>query len=386
MEATVKKKYVFYLFILYLTFGPFLSVNAQEGQKDASDYYEDIDFSEIQKVVDEATNYSGSLDFKEYVSQLMKGEKSFSLVDIGEEIKKTIGQEFAGNKKIVLQLITIAIIAGIFTNFVTVFKNSQVAETGFYISYLFLFSVLMGSFYNASAIAGKILDSLFLFMKAVVPVYFLTMSFSSGAGTSLVFYQSTLVIIAFVEFLLLKIILPMIQIYFVLVLVNHLSKEDMLSKLTELLENIVSWSLKTLVGLVIGINVVQGLVVPAANQFKNSLVLRSAQAIPVVGNALGGVTETVLGAGFLIKNAVGVAGLLGIITICFVPLIKLFFYVAIYKITVTLIQPISDKRILKCVGGASKAAGLLFYTGLIAAILFLVTIVIMTASTGRISI
>lgn len=196
----------------------------------------------------------------------------------------------------------------------------------------------------------------------------------------MVFYEMTLGIITVVDFLLIHIILPLINVYFVLLLANNIMKEDMLSKMSELLEKIISWSLKTVLAGVIGINVIQGLVVPVTDQVKKSILLKTAQAIPGVGSTMRAATESILQASLLIKNAIGVAGLIVIVAICLVPILKLAIYQLIYSFGAAIVQPISDKRILNCINATAKSAKLLMSVVLVAAVLFLFTIVIVTST------
>jgi stage III sporulation protein AE len=100
-----------------------------------------------------------------------------------------------------------------------------------------------------------------------------------------------------------------------------------------------------------------------------------------VGNVLGGVAESIIGAGVLLKNAVGVAGVIVILIICAVPIIKLVVTALIYRISCAAVQPISDKRMLNCVSASAEAAGLLLQTVFVGAVLFLLTITIVAATT-----
>ena len=73
---------------------------------------------------------------------------------------------------------------------------------------------------------------------------------------------------------------------------NDLSLEGYLTKFAELIELCVSWSLKTLLACVVGINVIQGMISPAIDSVKRSILTRGAEAIPGVGDALGGMAES----------------------------------------------------------------------------------------------
>jgi stage III sporulation protein AE len=218
-------------------------------------------------------------------------------------------------------------------------------------------------------------------MKALIPSYFLSVAIVSSAGTSMVYYQVTMFLITFVDVLLIKIVIPMINIYLIVSMANNLSKEDFLSKLAELLSIVIKWSLKTLLGVVVGYNAVQGLILPVADSIKKSTLLKLASAIPGVGDVLGSVTESVYGAGILLKNAIGVAGVVVILLICAVPIIKLAVSALIYRVSSAAVQPISDKRMLNCITASADAAALLLQAVVVSAVLFLLTITIIAATT-----
>lgn len=349
------------------------------------DFEDSLKYDEIQDAIDDI-NVSGlngeKFSFKAYVDGFVSGEKKLSLATVFSDVSKYFFGQLNKEKNSIVQLIAIAIVAAVFTSFTNVFKSSHIAETGFYVTYLLMFTLLTATFCKISALAASTLHSLLDFMKALIPTYFMGIAFCSGTRTSMVFYETTLFLITLVDVLLIKVLLPLINVYFILMLANNIMKEDMLSKMAELLENIISWSLKSVLAAVIGFNVIQGLIVPLSDQVKRSVLLKTAHAVPGVGNAIGSVTESVFAAGLLIKNSIGVAGLIIIVVICLTPLIKLVLYQLIYKFGASIVQPISDKRIINCINGTAKSAKLLTSVVVISSVLFLFTIVIITTSTN----
>lgn len=344
--------------------------------------YDDFDYTQIQDIIDNVSLSNKNMDFKSYVNGLVTGEEPFSFKNIFTDLKDSVKNEISGNLNMIIKLIGIAIVAAIFTNFSNIFQNNQVAETGFYIAYLLLFTLLASTFLVASNIASTVLSAVLHFMQALIPTYLLSIAFCAGSSTSLVFYESTILIITIVDAVLIKIIIPMINIYMVIVLANNLSKEDLLSKLADLLSFLVKGALKSLLAMVVGVNTIQGLILPVADSVKSSLLLKTSSAIPGIGNSLESVTKTVLGAGVLVKNAIGVAGLMVIVIICVVPIIKLGIITIIYKIGTAVVQPISDKRIISCIDSTAEASKLLLNTVLTGAILFILTIAIIVATTN----
>jgi len=345
---------------------------------------EDIDYTEIQEVIDDVMGKGNEFNFNSYITRMVNGEETFSISAVGNQLLLSIKGEIKANIGTFVSLITIALIAALFTNLSMAFKNNNVSETGYYITYLLLFGLLISSFIIASRIAATAIGSILDFMKAMVPTYFMSVAFTSGATTSLVYYEAALTLITLVDVLIIKIIIPMINFYLVIMLANNLSKEDMLSRLADLFSTAISWLLKSMLAAVIGFNAIQGLIVPVADQVKRSVFLKASEAIPGIGDALGGVTETVLGAGVLLKNAIGVAGLITILVMSAVPFLKLLMITIVYKVGCAALQPISDKRFIECISASAKSAAMLVQTVFVGAVLFLLSITIVAVTSGSV--
>ena len=213
---------------------------------------EDYDFSEIQEILTDSG--SERISFSELVEDVVNGEIGEIPGKIGSYCMDLLFGEIRDNKSNILKVVVIAAFGTFFTTIASVFKNSQVSETGFYITYLLMITILAGAFVVAAGIAKGFVSNLLSFMMALLPTFFLAVSYAGGGAASLSFYQFTLFAISGVEWVFLRIVLPLIEVYVILMLVNHISKEDYLSKLAGLLKTAVEWIMKTMLGLVIGMN------------------------------------------------------------------------------------------------------------------------------------
>ena len=95
-------------------------------------------------------------------------------------------------------------------------------------------------------------------------------------------------------------------------------------------------------------------------------------AIPVVGKILGDAVDTVLGCGIVLKNAVGIVGVIIVIGICIMPIIKLSILFLSYKLLAIVSEPIADKNIV----GLLEQIGDIFkiFFGIICALSFMLII------------
>jgi stage III sporulation protein AE len=341
----------------------------------------EIDTGEAEEILSDRLE-GEDFSLGEYIEELLTGEESFSLNSLFSYLWTGVKGEIEKSREKLLSVLVIAVGAAVFTNFSNVFKNNQVADTGFYVAYLLMFSALAASFYEAAKTAEKVLTSLTEFMSALAPAFYMAVTIASSTGTSLLFYQASLVVLWLVDTLLLKIVLPLIHIYFVVHLANHLIEKDLLSKTTELIEEGIGWCLKTLVGVVAGYHFIQGIFTPVADEVKKNTLLKAVEAIPGVGRLAGSLAETVFGAGVLVKNAVGIGGIMALLLLLAGPVVKLFCYFLFYRLGASFIQPVSDRRLLECLMGTAKAAKLLMATVCVGGALFVITIALVMSATN----
>ena len=199
--------------------------------------------------------------------------------------------------------------------------------------------------------------------------------------TSIAFYNLVLFLIFLVELLILNVLLPFVQVYTILELLDHLSSEEYLSKMAELIHTGISLSIRTLLACVIGLNLIQGMLLPVIDSVKRGVVAKTAEAIPGVGDAIGGMAEVVLGTTVLVKNSIGITGAVICVGICAVPFLQVAVISFLYKLVAAVIQPVSDERIVGCVSGIGKGYELLLKIIFTTGLLFLLTIAVVTTST-----
>ena len=320
------------------------------------------------------------ISFEEVLSELVSGDWS----ELGKTFLGYLGDrifyEFRYNRENLVYMLLVALTAAVFTNFSSAFQNRQVSEISFYVLYMLLITLCLTAFRIAAQGLEENLDALVDFMRVLCPSYFLAVAFASGSVTSLFFYNVILFLIYVVELVVVRFLLPVINVYIMIQVLGNLTGEDFLSEFAQLLQKLVSWVLRCLLAGVIGINVVQGLLAPAIDSLRQSALTRTAEALPWIGNAVGGAAEIVLGTAVLIKNGIGMAGAVIAVLICAVPVIQMLILAFLYKLAAALVQPVSDKRITGCISSVSEGYELLVKVVFTAGVLFLLTIAIVAAS------
>lgn len=354
-----------------------LPVRAED--KPLGEGMDSYDFSGIEQVLEQE---DVEISFQDVVEELLTGDTGEMFQKLLEKAGNYLWEEIGQNKDGILQVFMIAAAGALFSNFASIFKESQIAQTAFFITYLMMLSILAASFGLAGRIAADLIRVLLEFMKALIPAFFLSVAFVSGSLSSMAFYQTALIMIAAVEWGMLYLLMPLIYAELVVRFVNDISGEDFLSKTAELFHTVISWGLKTMVGLVIGIQLIQGMILPFVDAAKMGGVKKLLSFIPGIGSGASTAAQMVVGSGVLIKNGIGAAALVILLVLCAVPVIKLTVLTLMYRVAAAVIQPISDARMVRCVSSVGDGIQMFLKTACFSALLFFITIALVCSFTN----
>ena len=363
--------------VILMFFLPTIAYATEEEEKIMAE----LDTDTVDEMLEEMFP-NRQLKFTDILAGLTSGELEFSFSLVFDVIKDQFAGCIQEQKASMIRLLALILVAAVFTNFSNVFQSRQVSEIGFYVIYMILITISIGTFRMLIEMTADNLEQLTSFMKVLSPVYFIATALATGSITSIAFYNIVLIVIFLVEMFVLTVVIPLVQIFLLCRLMNYLAIEDYLSKLAEFLQTIIVWTMKTILAAIIGLNIIQGILGPAIDSVKRSVLTRGAEAVPVVGDAVGGVTEVFLGTATVIKNGIGIAGALICVVIVLVPLIQVAIVTLLYKLMAAIVQPISDKRIVGCISSVADGTAMLLRVVFTTGMLFLLTIAVVAATAG----
>lgn len=353
---------------------------AEEELDEAIDsYMQELDFSDIDRMLNQQEDAVG-LDFRELVERLLEGEeieKGWLLEEIFSAVFSEV-REFRGT---LVQIVILCIVFAILYNFADVFENPAVTEISFYMVYVLLLVLLMKSFFVLRDVSVLAISRVMDFLKVMIPTFTASMVFSGQVTTAAGFYDLTFLLIYGMEWAMQYLVIPAIQIYVALELMNYLTGEEMLSRMTSLIKSGILWTVKFLFTIVIGINVVQNLLTPVIDTFKSGMIAKTAGMMPGLGASINAVTEIMVGSGIIIKNGIGMAAIIVLLVLCAGPLIKVWVMAFLYKLLAAMMQPAADKRMIGCIAGTGEGGNLLCKVVVTTTVMFLVTIAMVTAAT-----
>lgn len=134
-------------------------------------------------------------------------------------------------------------------------------------------------------------------------------------------------------------------------IISKVSDRIQVDKISKFLNSGVAWSLGIVLTIFVGVLSLEGSLTSSVD----GITAKTAKAavsnfIPVVGKILGDAVDTVIGCSNILKNAVGIVGVIVIIGICIMPIIKLTILMITYYIASAVCQPIADDKIVSLLG------------------------------------
>lgn len=377
-------RFILVVFLLCLEFG---ATFVQAGQKQREQQeeetrqklMEDMELGQMQDAVNQILK-EDSFSIEEILNQILKGESLFQKETMSKWFKNIVKAQLQREQKAMFQVVLLVLLAAVFSNFTAVFGDGKTGETSFYITYMLLLAVLIKSFGSMGVELKELLENFILFLKALMPSYFLAVTASSGSATAMIFYEAVLFLIYVIQVVFLKGMIPAIYVLALVELVNYLHSEDFLSKMAELLQTLIEWTLKSCMAVVLGMQLIQNMIGPAMDSLKRDIIGKTAASIPGIGNAINGVTEVALGTAVIIRNGIGVVGIIILVCIGIRPVIRLVLLAFLYKLLAAVTQPVSDKRMTGALSTIGNGYVLFLKILLCMELLIFITIAILSIS------
>ena len=324
---------------------------------------------------DESMELLKGYDPEEIIKEVSEGKLDFNLKGIVNNALRFLFKELYLNIGILVKLAVLIVICALLKNLQTTFLSESVGEIAFYVCYIVIVSILLVSFSTAVKIGTQIIDEMVGFMYATIPVLITLLVSGGNITTGGIFHPIMLLVVETSATIIKNVFIPLIFLSTILTIVNNISDKIQLTRFASFVKQTTSWALGTILTVFIAVVSLQG----SLGAVIDGVTSKAAKFaigtfIPIVGKTLADAADTVIGCTLLIKNAAGIAALLGIVVICIVPLIKIIALVALYKGASALLEPISEKRITNCINDVAGSILHIFAVTAAVAFMFIISV------------
>ena len=212
-------------------------------------------------------------------------------------------------------------------------------------------------------------------MQALFPLL-LTLLAAVGGTAGAAFFQPAVVAASGTMTALVRsVTLPLALSAGVTAILSHLSPRMKINRLSALFKTGATWTLGVGFTVFISVTALQSFGAAAAD----GISLRTAKYamdhfVPVVGGMFADTLDTLVGASLLIKNALGLTGLLLLFSVAAVPMLQTLAAAMLYRAGAALLEPLSDVRSGACLQDFSDILMLLFVIQLSVGAMFLLLV------------
>lgn len=211
------------------------------------------------------------------------------------------------------------------------------------------------------------------FSKALLPTL-CAAAVSAGAYTSAsAKYAATVLFMDVLMSIGIKVIMPLVGAYIAILIAGAALGNESLSKVAQLLKWACTTALTLMVTVFTAYIGITGIVTGKTDEMA-ARVTKTAigTLLPVVGGAISEAAGALTAGAGMIRNSVGIFGLLAVLALCVVPFLKLGAHYIVYKGTAALSEALTDKGMAELISGVGTAFGIvLALVGASGAILFL---------------
>lgn len=380
------KRYVYLIILIFIVFmlvpNTFI-VNAESLEETIKNELENINLGNIEDFFNSIINKPEGLNFQDLIQGFIDGTYVIDYNNIFSFIKDL----FISNINAFLPSLTIIIVISIIYSLIIHLRGSVLSETikgtvqiVFILTIIFILSRHVFSLYE---ISKNTIENVSKFNEILSPII-ISLMVASGGKISASIFSPTVVFFStgFIN-VIFTACLPLIILSTIFSCLSCLTNKIKMNKFADFFSSIFKWIiglLITLSGLILttqGLNasIIDGASIKVAKYTISNMV-------PIVGGFLKDGFDIVACGSIIIKNVLGITGLIGVLFIVLSPVLSLLCFSFILKFVSAIIEPFTDDKISSICLVFSKTITHFIACILAVGVMFFITILILIMSSS----
>jgi stage III sporulation protein AE len=316
---------------------------------------------------------------------LLLSDKQMNTKDFLIAFARYFFHEVLYNGKLLGTIIILTVFSMILKTLQTAFESNQVSKVAYAIVFMVIIILAVDSFSiavdSAKAAIGRMID----FMLAMMPLLLTLLGAMGNIGSVTLFHPLIIFMIHVVGTLIYTIVFPLLFFSTILSIVSSLSEKYKVNQLAGLLKKVSITLLGGMLTIFLGVISVQG----ATTAITDGVTIRTAKYItgnfvPIIGRTISEAADTVMSASLLMKNTVGLAGVIVLLVISAFPALKILSLAFIYHFSAAIMQPLGNSPIIESLSTIGRTLIYIFAALATVGLMFFLAVTIIIVS-GNIS-
>lgn len=243
------------------------------------------------------------------------------------------GKEFKNTLATLSSILVIIVIHSILKSISESLENDNISRFIFYVQYILIITIVMSNFSQIITMIKTSTTNMVGFINILIPLLTTLMVFTGNLTTTSMLQPVIMFSVNFIGNMIHSVILPVVLVASSLSIVSKISDKVQIDRLSKMFKSGITWFLGISLTIFVAVVSLEGSLSSSVDGIsaKTTKAVVSS-AIPIVGKILGDAVDSVLGCGIILKNAVGIVGVVVILGICIGPILKLVLAMLTYKI------------------------------------------------------
>ena len=324
-----------------------------------------------------------NINIEKIFDNTLSGKFDFDL--LGSNIFDSFKSEILEVLKILVIVLIVIIVHSIFKIIVQNLNNSSNVKIISFIQYLIIVSIILELFGVIIIELENVLDDLITFMNMFVPFLSILIVSTGNIVTSSVIEGTLFFSIVFISNFIKNFLIPLYLIVVTISVVSNFTDKFKLDKLSKFFRSSIVWILGIILTIFISILTMETEITSSVDSFTSKTIKAAvSNFIPVVGKIMGDSVDAVLGSFNILKNSVGVIGIIVVLSLTLFPIIKVFIMYVLFNLTSAFAEIVAEEKIVSLISNLSDCLRTFLGMLISVSIMFVVEVVIIIKITNGI--
>ena len=332
---------------------------SKDLEQDVSDMLDDIDFAPIEEIVSNFDSNQVKMfslgNIKDKINAVLNGEQAVDYSTVLEVVLQVLIQLIVHYVPMFALIIGIGVIASLLGQIKSKFAEKSTSDIVHFVCFCLIVIIMATSIKKLITSTTDTLNNMKDITNKLFPII-LTIMAGLGSVSSVGVFKPILAVMSnLISTVIFKAVIPIFIFSFVLNIIGHLSSSIKLDKFSSFLNSLFKWIIGITFTIFFAVISIQGI---SAGAF-DSISLRTAKFtissyVPVMGGYLSQGMDLILASGVLIKNSIGLVGILIIISSILSPILEIVVFSLMLKAVSAVLQPLNNNRITDFLHATSK--------------------------------
>ncbi|MBR1987856.1 MAG: stage III sporulation protein AE [Clostridia bacterium] len=347
---------------------------------------DEIDFKELNLVLEDFNKSNNNLfsisNIKSKIYSIISGENAINYSNLISSLFSGVIDLFLSYLPIVSLIIVIAIVSNLLNGIKSKFNEKSTGNLIHLVCFLTVVILVVGMVTKLATSTGKSISSMVKQSNILFPILITLMTATGGGVTAGTFQPIVAILSTYISDIFSYFIMPLFMLSFVFDIISNFSDSIKLDKFSSFISSFFKWSVGIVFTLFFAIMTLQGI---SAGSFDNVSIRTTKYTIksyvPIMGGYLSDGMDLILASTVLIKNSIGLVGVLLIINTILSPILEIVIFSLVMKLMSAIVQPLGDKKTSNFLNNISKSITMLSTCVIAIGFMYLITMgLVMTSA------